>query len=95
MGQYDGKEFEKLLQEAEATMMKGAPVSPTASAGGEEPGHPASPATTPTGTGSHRHHQGVRAAVTTGRLIQENHRLVSDKRFIKVLTHLPWQGRKG
>ncbi|CAL8400319.1 unnamed protein product [Gadus morhua 'NCC'] len=48
MGQYDGKEFEKLLQEAEATMMKGAPVSPTASAGGEEPGHPASPATTPT-----------------------------------------------
>uniref|UniRef100_A0A8C5AUJ6 Uncharacterized protein n=1 Tax=Gadus morhua TaxID=8049 RepID=A0A8C5AUJ6_GADMO len=79
MGQYDGKEFEKLLQEAEATMMKGAPVSPTASAGGEEPGHPASPATTPTGTGSHRHHQGVRAAVTTGRLIQENHRLVSDK----------------
>jgi len=27
MGQYDGKDFEKLLQEAEANMMKGAPAA--------------------------------------------------------------------
>ncbi|CAL8313655.1 unnamed protein product [Merluccius merluccius] len=49
MGQYDGKEFEKLLQEAEANMMKAVPVSVAVAppAALEEPGRTPSPADSP------------------------------------------------
>ena len=59
MGHYDGKEFEKILLEAQANMMKGIPsleveenqaLPPTATAEPAEPADTPKPVESPTGT---------------------------------------------